>query len=555
MSSFELKSINPMHSLNKATAAPPVESASNAKDQPLPHAKHDAALQYFLDKATSRNLDDFNRWLLTTSFVEEHSHADGKTATVRGKITCDNGTLLEKNNSSYTYQLPQHDPADPRVRYTQFISNWVQTWNYLMISDGDYFESDNRLFTAFCNYYFHYKTIRIMVVLTLYLEALYLYVMIAVPANASNASGPFIANILFLGAYLWGSSLYKGKMFRSTLTGDETRLARETITALSRNNNSDLSSFLKVGCDVLVKSYQQGAWVRGTIVRVHKLPPAIGGVDTDPAFEYDVQYKFSATKETHVKPQFVRLREGSESDEVGLFRVVVSEWAISVKLIVISTITFFYPVPPQAPRYTSSASTDSSTVEEVRTFLCGWLTPPVQNGQVLNEGWPRQSMTENRVETAINSDFTMLKDQVLKFYMDEPMSCGFWELLEWAMKYQKAFAKHDEACSALHVSITRTLTIIVAIAPFIILPVYTRLYYDTLKTYNLWGYPDGQCPDIGCEANFYFMVFTGVYSLLWLQSVFIFNALFIIFIGLLYGADAAHTLTKSWQVSSHCRVL
>lgn len=553
MTSVELPSRSPLHRKGIASnsgggVSSPNETYSGPSKQTLAITKHNEALQLFLDKATSRNLGDFNNWLETTAAVEQSTSV--KTQDMHN-FEGDNGKLLERNNSSYTYQLPQRDSEDTTIRYTQFVSNWVQTWNYLMITDGDYFECENPLFTACCNFYFHFKIMRLVTMFTAYVCLLYLYLMAKDPSTASVSSGPFIANILFLGAYLWGASIYKGGVFRTTLMGDETRLAREKITILSSNSgkdHQDITGYLDIGCPVLVKSYQDGDWVRGTVLRVNS--HADNGVTT-----YDIQYLGSRIVETGVRTKYLRLREGSSQSEVGMFGVMLSEYFISVRLIIISVMSVLFPeghkekvYREKSRRAVSSVGEKDEEVEQTRSFFCGCLKHPMLDGKLLNEDWPRPSTTDNGVANAIDMDFTNLKDEVLKHYLDDPMDCGYWELLDWAMKYMRGFANQKGTRSSLNKSITRALTVIVVISPFVLSFIYIHSYFEANSQYNLWGYAYGHCqPAAACEANFYFMIFSGVYSLLWLQQVLIFNALFTIFIGLLYGADAAHTLTRSWQ--------
>lgn len=549
MNSVELKPMNPMHSSSASNANVP--GGISKSHESSSYSVHDESLKSFLGKVTDRTLRDFNQWLESTAVVE---NPDEKVKTDdMHNFGGENGKLLERNNSSYTYKIPSRNESDVKVRCTQFISNWVQTWNYLMITDGDYFECENPLFTACCNFYFHFKIMRMMSLLTLYIICLYLALMIADPLNASTWSGPFIANILFLGAYLWGASLYKGRLFGSTVTGDSTRLAREKIVILSKKRGEDIDEFIDVGSSVLVKSYEDEDWVRGIVVRVNDGDIGVNGSERT----FDVQYLGSSAIETRVHAKFLRLREGGVQSEVGLFSCMAKEYFISLRLLIRSIGSYFFPVRGSVVREKSrrgsnnsgvnSSFEDSDELKETREFFCGCLEVPMVGGKRVEEGWPRQSTTSNNMADAIDRDFTMLKDEVLKFYLDEPMECGYWELLDWAHKYMRCFGKQGAGSRTdLNKGITRALTIIVAISPIIILPIYVNFYKSNVENYNIWG--DSCHIDPSCKANFYFMMFTGMYMLLWLQSVLIFNALLTIFLGLLYGADAAHSLTKSWQV-------
>ena len=500
--------MNPM--LQSRNTNDKIDSAANA-DRFDPRR---VAIEQILNEATSKNLNDFDDWLHSISVTTENTDLRMTTT-----------SSMKENHGSIQYELPFDPSVSKAKRAAQFVLNWVQTWNYLIIADDEYFTKTNTLFTACCSFYFHFKIMRVMIFLTVYVMLLYILTIALDIGNWSVYIGPVITNALLLGAYIWGATIYKGKVLYSTLEGESTRIAREKITLINNKLGTNAAQVIDVGSQVLVKSYQDGEWIPGVVVKMnvdHGLNRTSGNLvkgsfsnNPNANVTYDVKYDNEDTIETMVTIKYLRLRDRNIKNRTELLLSLISE---ILKVIRTAVKTLYHNMFGQM----------RSKKTGFWGLCCdndGGITWPTATANAAASASSRIDVPPGKVTESMNTD-ALLQKEVLKFYAENPMTCGYWELLEWAMKYVKLCGNTEQFKTSLNHSITTALTVMVIVSPIVFMAIYISLYYtrtsfqapndDNPKSYFL----QNNCqPGRYCKANYWFFILSGAYSVLWVQQV------------------------------------
>lgn len=503
------------------------------------------AVNSILDTAALETLKYFEYWL--------HSIADDddileneQTRTVAGS------TFTEKMVGTMSFILHRGSSSNfwktgcGNVRAVQFIVNWTQSWNNIMITDDDYFGEENNLFKLLCEFYFHGYVMAFVSAITLYMIALYIVAIVLDASDANVYIGPALAELCLLGAYVWGGHIYKGNLNFDSLDMGNSRFAREKIQLVRRNYGDQIgdAGLIVLGSKVLVKSYQDGDWVRAVVTKIHTDGnsgretgwSSSGGIKNKAnTMTFDVQYESDAnTTETRVAPKYIRIRDKNYETPMAL---------VLTTLRGLSKIYF----------------------DSIWWLVCCGKAGNIHAG--VNINGRRQSADSYRTESRhsqsgrtgpvtgdMQSDFRICKDEILEHYRFTPMKCGYWEMLDWSMKYLHVCgdSKKQFIQFSYHGVATALLKLTIFFIPGIIAlsniwAFFDRLHYKGDRT-EFW---DPSCaPNAYCQGNFILFWFSLGYFMSWLTQMMLAQAVVVIFVGLLYGCDSVYRMLSVWQVSA-----
>ena len=555
---------------------------TKSENESSPFLKHRKdAVDIVLNAATDTNLNDFDYWL---EYIAVEAPKDTNISPLAA-LTKPNTPIRDKNSGGcLIYHIPEtfkkgvtsnsNNSNTSQVKakpatVARFISNWVQAWNCLVVIEaGDNFGKINKLYKSCCEFYFDIRIIVMISVLSTYIIIINIIELSLDLENVPLYVGTVISNFIFVIAYIWGATIYKGELHQSSLTGEESRMAREKINILSAGNvmgggivnnispvvsaaitdglgatcsrNAHITNqkacLLYVGAPVYAKYYEDGSWLPARITCIHSYGDSYFDTATQQP-TYDVVYDRDNAKETAVKLKYVYLRPHSVIGKRQLLKNLCLELYDTLSEIVMGYRQIRGDNDPNRNTREGSISTDAGSNLEFSTTA----NSPVHNASI-----------NASVDLELNANKNANTEEVLKYYLklQQPISCGYYEILDCIKKYSPANSSSTSLYNGVYVqSRLNRLTSIFLVIMILASPVINALlWYIIYEQRNAVHFKTRNCTSQECKANIFFFFASGCYVLSCLQQILLYNAIFMVFVGLLYGCDGVHYLSKNWQV-------
>lgn len=449
------------------------------------------SVEYILNDATALQLSEFDNWIDHVSVREAH-------------VVNQRSTAAQPNSGILKYLIRDSTSGKKYSVFAIFVSNWIHAWNNIVVEQGDSFGENNALYRSCCEFYFDVRVVAIISMLTLYIAALCVAEVVIDKHNFGVYIGPAVSNIVFIIAYIWGASIYKGELMQSSLTGDDTRMAREKAFIETSDNCSYdvLKGNIRIGSAVYAKYYEDGPWISGVVVGSNIQE------ENGNKLVYDVMYDRDGSIETGVQPNYIYVKPHSSTSKRQLLR---NMWKELFR-------TMYRLIYPSHIDYVRSRDSESSSVLEPLNLTT-------------NEDW---------------------EEDIMRYCVKEqaPISCGYYETLICVLKYSKTNGRHKGTAgyrvkqSRLNRLTTIFLVLMMLCSPLI----NAALWYIIYRDRSSQPFLNASCNTDVCRATFLFFVASGGYSLSCIQQILLYNAVFMVFIGLLYGCDSVHYLSKNWQL-------
>ena len=535
------------------------------------------SVEAVLNTATDVNLSGFKDWLEYVATASEHAITPEEDKVIGKLIMRDKRSGCLLYNLHPTANVGHTNKARP-LHSARFVADWVKTWNCLVVSEGDTFSAQNMLYKRCCEFYFDFRVICGISLISAYIAVLTLIQIFIDSKNWPLYFGPLISDVVFIFAYIWGATIYKGGLKKKVLAGDESRIARERLKNAKNGESKGLGDTmlmeeneLRVGAKIYAKYYEDGGWLPGTIEKIHQYGDQYyDTTNNEPTF--DILYDKNADVEVAVKKKFVWLRPHGKASMRERFRNMWVELYDTLYELILN----------RRPKRTNLATVrESSQVEASPDYfeftesghhfnLRPSITSHGGDGAAESARAPESGNSEHRsfnparpsdatdadapvrATRRTQSEIDVLANDILNYYvkLQKPITCGYFGVLECVKKYMPACASSSSTYNGKYVQsrlnrlTTVFLVIMVVASPLINLGIWLLLFQQHNKNNFLLSH----CAGSECRADYFFFIATGGYVLSYVQEVLLYNAIFMVFVGLLYGCDSVHYLSKNWQV-------